>query len=769
MEILHPSLTEPTAVPCPPAFPFNEPPTFATSAVRKALHGFVLGSAGGISRLTPKHLLDMAAYSGSTALDMFSRVVARFVSGRLPPEAHEYFFGARLVALLKTDGGLRPIACGDVFRRLAAKLLCSAVAPHAKEYLSRRGQLGVAVDGGMDGITHAARRYAAACVTGGSDRAIFKADVKNAFNSCKRSDFLHVVEQQFPELYAYAIAAYARPTLLQFTDTFISSCSGVQQGDPLGPLLFSLALAAILENIDTDALELNAWYLDDGTVGGRTSAIRAFVDALVRVAREHDLVLNLSKCEIICHDQDLDRMRALFPDVPKLLPVSSFFLLGTPLGSEDNARSKVTEVADRSARRARLITALPDAVVASTLLRYTTGFCIGNFYARGVGTLARDIFSNIDDATMTAWEKINFPLDTNRRELARLPTNCGGLGLRRVAEHCGVAFIAATVTAHEYFPALLSQSALETISSSQDRWLTMPSSDSALLHFPSVVDTATRYLENGVSVAHGQRILSRELDKAAATALAPHLPEELRARAVSAECPHANAWLTPAPGSDAPRWLSPADWDTLVRRRFVLPVASEAVTCGNCLRQVGDVFGDHAVTCMQGPARWAIHNALRDETVKICQEALLAPIKEPNCFSTRERPDILLKFPGPAGRRLLVVVDVAMTTIASRRSSALAEAGGAATRYEQVKRDKYKNLAEEMGAELVPLIVDDAGAWGTSALPFWRRVCRQYAKRFDLSMAKATTSVMGAISSALMASVARAIRSSVAPRPSFLP
>jgi hypothetical protein len=48
--------------------PFSGAPTFPQKAVRKALHGFVLGSAGGMSRLTPRHLLDLTAYSGSTSL-----------------------------------------------------------------------------------------------------------------------------------------------------------------------------------------------------------------------------------------------------------------------------------------------------------------------------------------------------------------------------------------------------------------------------------------------------------------------------------------------------------------------------------------------------------------------------------------------------------------------------------------------------------------------------------------------------------------------------
>jgi hypothetical protein len=95
---------------------------------------------------------------------------------------------------------------------------------------------------------------------------------------------------------------------------------------------------------------------------------------------------------------------------------------------------------------------------------------------------------------------------------------------------------------------------------------------------------------------------------------------------------------------------------------------------------------------MHGPARYKIHNAIRDTTVRVCQEALLSPIVEPE-LPGGGRGDVLLRFPGPAGNRSLVVVDFAMTTIATRPRAALAAPGGAATRYEQIKRDKYQTRA----------------------------------------------------------------------------
>ena len=45
----------------------------------------------------------------------------------------------------------------------------------------------------------------------------------------------------------------------------IWSDSGVQQGDPLGPLLFSIAIHDIASSMKSN---LNVWYLDDATIAG---------------------------------------------------------------------------------------------------------------------------------------------------------------------------------------------------------------------------------------------------------------------------------------------------------------------------------------------------------------------------------------------------------------------------------------------------------------------------------------------------------------------
>ena len=48
--------------------------------------------------------------------------------------------------------------------------------------------------------------------------------------------------------------------------------STVQQGDPLGPFLFSLGIADLTKNCSS---EFSGWYLDDGTLAGNPDTIQA--------------------------------------------------------------------------------------------------------------------------------------------------------------------------------------------------------------------------------------------------------------------------------------------------------------------------------------------------------------------------------------------------------------------------------------------------------------------------------------------------------------
>ena len=92
-----------------------------------------------------------------------------------------------------------------------------------------------------------------------------KLDFKNTFNSLRRDKMIAAVGQLAPELLPLVLSAYGSSSCLFFGKDIILSSEGVQQGDPLGPLLFCFAIHGLVHQLQS---ELNVFYLDDGTLGG---------------------------------------------------------------------------------------------------------------------------------------------------------------------------------------------------------------------------------------------------------------------------------------------------------------------------------------------------------------------------------------------------------------------------------------------------------------------------------------------------------------------
>jgi len=127
-------------------------------------------------------------------------------------------------------------------------------------------------------------------------RAFVKLDFKNAFNSVQRAAVLEAVAEHRPDILAFTESAYGSPSQLWVgDDRIIASAEGVQQGDPLGPLLFCLALDKPLKEA---RCEFTSGYLDDVALGDTVSNLIGRVLCLETAAEKIGLKLNHSKCEV---------------------------------------------------------------------------------------------------------------------------------------------------------------------------------------------------------------------------------------------------------------------------------------------------------------------------------------------------------------------------------------------------------------------------------------------------------------------------------------
>jgi Reverse transcriptase (RNA-dependent DNA polymerase) len=656
--------------------------------------------------MRPKHVLDLVSCreSGPALLTAITGFVNALLNGKCNPAVSPIIFGGQLMALEKKSGGIRPIAIGYTWRRIAAKCANAHATAVLADYFQPI-QLGVGTPGGCEAAVHATRRFVESMP---SSHCVIKLDFSNAFNSLHRDVMLAAMRERVPGIYKFCHLSYSQPSVLSYAGRVILSQLGPQQGDPLGPALFCNTIQQLLTSLSS---ELRVGYMDDLTIGGPESQAARDVELVRTKGEEIGLRLNTNKCEFISHSaHSTDPIFNNFVH----LSVDDAELLGAPIttgAAMDRALTRRCDDLDRAAGRLHHVTAhdaliLLRASFSAPKLLHTlrTSPCSGHPALERFDAQLRSCVGSI----------CNIDLSDIQWLQASLPVRNGGLGIRRVSSLAPSAFLASAAGTRHLQDQLLLQCQAPVDTAATQVLAHWTAKHNSLGITCPVGDAATkqRAWDNPCVNADANTVMLSRSDR------------RHQARLLAVSAPHSGDWLHALPITSCGLRLD----DEAVRVAVGLRLGARLCEphrcpCGSDV----DPEGTHGLACRRSSGRTSRHHVINDLVWRSLLRADVPAIKEPAGLlrSDGKRPDGLTQIPWQSGRCMTWDVTVTDTLAESYLTSTSTVAGGAAEGAASRKEAKYQTLARTH--TFIPLAFETLGPINAKGITFFNELGRRLA------------------------------------------
>jgi hypothetical protein len=736
------------------------------------------GAAAGPSGWNSELLLPLI--DDASCLEALTLLLQDIANDTLGEGARDLLLHSRLLAILKPDGGPRPIAIGEVFVKLSA-LYCLDISMEAlKEVFGFSIQLGVACKGGSELAFHILQCMLESLPEGS---VAFLGDRANAFNTMPRSEMLNAL-YAIPSLaplfrichFSYGRgASFLSVRLPDGTIVRLPSVSGSRQGCPLAALLFCLGTHKPYQSSIKDLPAVTARAIcDDFTAVGPPSDIAKVITRQVLA----QVNFNFSKSKILWPWKTPipAELIVLFHNVHPDLEIvqGSKKLLGCMLGLDDeDKRLHVNSVVDKKMPlfdaiahpqfpKQNRLTMYRGCVQPSLgyVCRTTAPSVVASAVGRFDDRLQQDVFTHTL-ATHSEELALTPPSDAVRYQMS-IPVRKGGDGVRSATSisphaHWGGCAVAASALAetcrlHPDLPYFVARNA-----SYEDlRRLRVPVQASAAAGVPlAFLPPDVEDLKSGLFLLpptpelifpfYAQANLedSFKLQKLTTFAAEEIFSDDMwlgashhdKARMISLRGPAAGSFKLALPTTPA---LTISNLDFVTSRRFDFgldpdaPRGLKSCLCGYDLTLTAGQHGydkTHYMSCPKSK-RTTITHRHDDEVQLIHTQTARATVrseveKRPDDFGPRKRPDLNVYF--FAGLELLDVVIPHPATLSALKTMDL-KPGAVSKIAAKRKKNHYKAVGKRLVAPIIPIVFESYGAMGPDVIRFNKRLAEAAAQ-----------------------------------------
>jgi hypothetical protein len=553
-------------------------------------------------------------------------------------------------------------------------------------------QLGVGVKGGAEALAHAARLYLSSME---QDSVFVKLDFVNAFNSIRRDSVLEAVAEHAPNILAFTFSAYGSPSFLHFGDFTLQSAEGVQQGDPLGPLLFCLALSKPLSLLNSDFV---SGYLDDIGIGSTISKAIAELKIFEAGTKAIGLQLNYAKCEVIgissSSRSEWDAAGFSFLNCES----EKATLLGSPIhlaGVESAVNEKVQSLKVAVPRLARL-----SGHEALFLLSHSLAIPKLQYLLRTAPCFTTKATERFDELVIdTISSCLNISLNSSERTQVSLPVRWGGLGLRSASDLAPSCFLSSLAASsgllHILLPLQILVSSAEDKELAFDRWKAL----GGPVPPPSPGDGSQKLWDDSICESRFNSLLADASDTG-------------KARLLAGRAEGSGSWLHAIPSSALGLRLNNDE----VRIAAGLRIGARLVREHKCVCGLPVApDGLHGLSCRRSAGRHLRHRLANDVIARAFRSADVPVEVEPSGLlrTDGKRPDGVTAIPWSRGKCLVWDFTCPDTLAPSHITQTSAAAGSAARTAEVKKRTKYADLSPSY--DFFPFAVETFGSWGSEA------------------------------------------------------